>query len=149
VHDKFVTGRRLRVLKIVDGVTRESMAAVSDTTIAGKWVVREPTELIAQRGKPTQNALVESLNKEMVDDLLNETLFMSIGHALDKIAAWAVDYRTFRPHSSPAYATPAAFVAELNKQWPASQGRAGSAAQAIAYPVLGRNKNAGTLIATG
>jgi len=36
----------------------------------------------------------------------------------EKITAWADDYNIKRPHSSLGYATPAAFAAELNKQWP-------------------------------
>jgi len=153
---------------IVDDVTRECLAAVSDSAgggsaggttqsraISGKRVVRELTELIARRGKPgmivsdngteltsnavlagcgeaqvewhyttpgkpTQNAFVESFNGRMRDELLNETLFMSLGHAREKIAEWADDYNTGRPHSVLGYATPAEFAAELNKQWPAS-----------------------------
>jgi len=100
-------------------------------------------------GKPTQNAFVESFNGRMRDELLNETLFMSIGHAREKTAAWVDDYNTGRPHSSLGYASPAAFAAELNKQWPASLRPAGSAAQPIAYPAPMRNTNAETLIATG
>src|SRR3546814_14058855 len=46
------SGRRFRVLNIVDDVTRECLAAVPDTSISGRRVVRELTELIAQRGKP-------------------------------------------------------------------------------------------------
>jgi transposase InsO family protein len=184
VHDQLVTGRRFRVLNIVDDVTRECLAAVPDTSISGKRVVRELDDLIAVRGKPgmivsdsgteltsnavlawcgganvewhytapgkpTQNAFVESFNGRMRDELLNETLFMSMGHAREKIAAWADDYNTGRPHSSLGYATPAAFAAELNRQWPASLRPTGSAAQAIASPALTRNNDAETLIATG
>lgn len=184
VHDQLVTGRRFRVLNVVDDVTRECLRAVPDTSISGRRVVRELTDLIAQRGKPgmivsdngteltsnavlawcgevgiewhytapgkpTQNAFVESFNGRMRDELLNETLFMSMGHAREKITAWADDYNTGRPHSSLGYATPAAFAAELNKQWPASLRPTGSAAQAIAYPALMRDNNAETLIATG
>ena len=52
VHDQTITGRRFRVLNVVDDVTRECLAAVPDTSISGKRVVRELTELIAVRGKP-------------------------------------------------------------------------------------------------
>jgi putative transposase len=52
VHDQMVTGRRFRVLNIVDDVTRECLAAIPDTSISGKRVVRELTDLIARRGKP-------------------------------------------------------------------------------------------------
>jgi putative transposase len=184
VHDQLATGRRFRVLNIVDDVTRECLAAVPDTSISGRRVVRELSRLITWRGKPgmivsdngteltsnavlawceqagigwhyttpgkpTQNAFVESFNGRMRDELLNETLFMSIGHAREKIAAWADDYNTGRPHSSLGYASPAAFAAELNKQWPAPLRPAGSATQPIAYPAPMRNNIAETLIATG
>lgn len=52
VHDQMATGRRFRVLNVVDDVTRECLAAVPDTSISGKRVVRELTDLIARRGKP-------------------------------------------------------------------------------------------------
>lgn len=52
VHDQMITGRRFRVLNVVDDVTRECLAAVPDTSISGKRVVRELTDLIARRGKP-------------------------------------------------------------------------------------------------
>ena len=52
VHDQLVTGRRFRVLNIVDDVTRECIKAVVDTSISGRRVVRELTDLIAERGKP-------------------------------------------------------------------------------------------------
>ncbi len=52
VHDQLATGRRFRVLNIVDDVTRECLRAVPDTSISGRRVVRELSELIAERGKP-------------------------------------------------------------------------------------------------
>ena len=185
VHDQLVTGRRFRVLNVVDDVTRECLRAVPDTSISGKRVVRELTALIAERGrpgmivtdngteltsnavlqwcsdakiewhyttpgKPTQNAFVESFNGRMRDELLNETLFMSLDHARQKIAAWAADFNTGRPHSSLGYATPAAFAAELEKQGAASLRIAGGyATQPLASPAPTRNNNAEALIATG
>ena len=47
---------------------------------------------------------------------LDTSKFTSLDHAREKIAAWAWDYNTQRPHSSLGYATPAAFAAELKKQ---------------------------------
>ncbi|MGY3116656.1 IS3 family transposase [Bradyrhizobium sp. 215_C5_N1_1] len=52
VHDQFASGRRFRVLNIVDDVTRECLAAIPDTSIQGRRVARELTALINQRGKP-------------------------------------------------------------------------------------------------
>ena len=86
-------------------------------------------------GKPTQNAFVESFNGRMRDELLNETLFTSLAHAREKIAAWVDDYNTGRPHSSLGYATPAAFAADLKKQGAASLRIAGGyATQPLASP---------------
>jgi putative transposase len=64
-------------------------------------------------GKPTQNGFVESFNGRMRDELLNETLFVSLEHARQKLAAWTLDYNTRRPHSSIGYQTPAAYAAHL------------------------------------
>ena len=64
-------------------------------------------------GKPTQNGFVESFNGRMRDELLNESLFFSLDHAREKLAAWAADYNTRRPHSSIGYQTPAAYASHL------------------------------------
>lgn len=52
VHDQLESGRRFRVLNVVDDVTRECLASVPDTSISGVRVVRELTALLARRGKP-------------------------------------------------------------------------------------------------
>ena len=52
VHDQLAHGRRFRVLNIVDDVTRECLAAIPDTSISGRRVVRELAALLARRGKP-------------------------------------------------------------------------------------------------
>ena len=41
VHDQLANGRRFRVLTIIDDVTKECLAAVPDTSLTGKRVVRE------------------------------------------------------------------------------------------------------------
>ena len=46
-----------------------------------------------------QNGYVESFNGRMRDELLNETLFLSLTHTRTVIRAWADDYNTERPHS--------------------------------------------------
>ncbi|HCJ23172.1 MAG TPA: IS3 family transposase [Erythrobacter sp.] len=177
VHDQMASGRRLRVLNVVDDVTRECLAAVPDTSISGRRVVRELADLIAERGKPgmivsdngteltsnavlawcgemgvewhyiapgkpMQNGFCESFNGRMRDELLNGTLFLSMAHARVEIAAWVDDYNRERPHSSLGYETPAAFAAELQKQWPASLRPTGSDTQPIASTALMRNNAA-------
>ena len=50
-HDQMILGRRFQVLDVVDDVTPECLAAVPDTSISGKRVLRELTYLIADSGK--------------------------------------------------------------------------------------------------
>ncbi len=64
-------------------------------------------------GKPMQNAFCESFNGRMRDELLNDTLFLGLRHARAKLATWAADYNTERPHSGLGYLTPAAQAALL------------------------------------
>ncbi len=68
---------------------------------------------IAERGKPTQNAFIESFNWRLQDELLNEVLFNSLPHARAELAAWQSDYNTQRPHSSLGNLTPSDFAAQL------------------------------------
>lgn len=184
VHDQFATGRRFRILNVVDDVTRECLAAIPDTSISGRRVARELTALIARRGrpamivsdngteftstailawaqdhgvdwhyiapgKPTQNGFVESFNGRMRDELLNESLFFSLDHARQKVAAWALDYNTRRPHSSIGYLTPEAFAASLTTTGrPAAQDES-CAARPVAHPTLRGVTNPRTLVAAG
>src|SRR3546814_20304111 len=78
----------------------------------------------------------------MGDELLSGTLLLILAQARGEIAAWVEDYNRERPHSALGYATPAAFAAELNKQWPASLRPTGSATQPIASTALMRKKKA-------
>ena len=85
-----------------------------------------------------QNGHVESFNGRMRDEPLNETLFLSLAHAWVEIAAWVEDYNRERPHLALGYETPAAFAAELDKQWSASLDPTNSATQDIASTALMR-----------
>ncbi len=64
-----------------------------------------------QPGKPVQNAFAESFNARLRDELLNETLFRSLGHARRLIDAWRHDYNHHRPHSKLGWLTPADYAA--------------------------------------
>ena len=52
VHDQLADGRRFRVLNVIDDVTKECLAAIPDTSIPGKRVVREMRAVIERRGRP-------------------------------------------------------------------------------------------------
>lgn len=75
--DQFADGRRFRIRKLIDDVTRASRAAVVDTSISRRRVARELTALIARRGKPgvivrdngtefTSNAVLDRAEKMRV-----------------------------------------------------------------------------------
>lgn len=64
-------------------------------------------------GKPMQNGICEAFNGGMRDELLNATLFFSLGHARAATARWVADYNQSRPHSALGYAIPAADAAQL------------------------------------
>ena len=128
------------MLNVVDDVTRECLAAVLDTSISAKRVVRQLTDLMAERGapkmivsnngteltsnavlawfgdaasrhyiapgKPMQSGFVESFGGRIRDELLNETLFFTIGQARAILARRAHDHNIERPHSSPGGVKP-------------------------------------------
>ena len=52
VSDQCSTGRRFRVLNIVDDHTRESVGQLVDTSISGRHVARFLDQIIERRGKP-------------------------------------------------------------------------------------------------
>jgi putative transposase len=52
VADQLATGRRFRILTVVDDFTRECLAAVADTSLPGIRVAQELDRIIAERGPP-------------------------------------------------------------------------------------------------
>src|SRR6476661_4371979 len=52
VSDQLTDGRRFRILTVVDDCTRECLALVADTSLAGIRVARELDRLVIERGKP-------------------------------------------------------------------------------------------------
>jgi transposase InsO family protein len=97
VHDQFACGRRFRVLNIVDDVTRECLAAIPDTSISGRRVARELTDLIGRRGKPGM----------IVSD--HGTEFTS-----NAILAWSKDHRVEWHYIAPGKPTQNGFVESFN-----------------------------------
>ena len=65
-------------------------------------------------GKPQQNGFSESFNGRLRDELLNETLFHSLGHARSVPSAWRKDFNEVRPHSRLGYLTPSDYARALS-----------------------------------
>ena len=97
VHDQMATGRRFRILNVVDDVTRECLAAVPDTSISGKRVVRELTYLIARRGKP--GMIVSDNGTELTSNAVLE---------------WCSEARIEWHYTTPGKPTQNAFVESFN-----------------------------------
>ncbi len=78
--------------------------------ICGKlqqWTDERGIELrFIQPGKPSQNGLVERLNKTLRVECLNLEWFPSLALLNEKVQRWSVIYNTVRPHSSIGYQTP-------------------------------------------
>ncbi len=103
-------------------------------------------------GKPTQNAFIESFNGRLRDELLNETLFISLAHARSALAAWKDDYNTVRPHSGLGNLSPADY-AKLSAPEKQRDGTlrsvGGSAPRPVAPPSHTGSNDQRTLLITG
>ena len=68
VHDQMTDGRRFRFLAVVDDGTRECLALVADTSIAGKRVARQLDRILARRGRP--GAIVSDNGTELTSNAI-------------------------------------------------------------------------------
>jgi putative transposase len=71
------------------------------------WAYKNGVQLdFSRRGKPTDNAIVESFNGRFREECLNTHWFESIEDAKEKIDGWRWDYNERRPHRSLEGLTP-------------------------------------------
>ena len=68
---------------------------------------------LIERGKPNQNAYVESFNGRLRDECLNEHLFTNLLHARTVIERWRREYNDERPKKALGGMTPAAYAKQL------------------------------------
>lgn len=110
----------LRVARELDAIIAQRgrpVLCVSDngTELTGMAMLRWCQEAHVEwhyiaPGKPTQNAFIESFNGRLRDELLNETLFVSLAHARSALADWKDDYNMVRPHSAIGNVPPAIYA---------------------------------------
>ena len=116
--DTSLSGARVaRELDTIVAVRGRPLLCVSDngTELTSMAILRWSQETGVEwhyiaPGKPTQNAFIESFNGRLRDELLNETLFVSLAHARVVLAAWMIDYNTVRPHSAIGNVSPSDFA---------------------------------------
>jgi transposase InsO family protein len=104
---------RFRKEQIV-GVLKEAEAGVPVKDLCRPVGVSYKNQAVLhfiERGKPTQNAFIESFNGKFRHECWNQNWFVDLRHAREVIEAWRVEYNTVRPHSSLGFWTPEEFAA--------------------------------------
>ena len=80
-----------------------------------QWADKHHIELkFIQPGKPSQNGLIERLNKTLRVECLNLHWFKNLKLLNESIQIWSMEYNTERPHQNLKYVTPEEH--ELNNQ---------------------------------
>jgi putative transposase len=76
-----------------------------------RWAYLHGVELDFSRpGKPTDNALIEAFNGRFREECLNQSWFLSLEKAKEKIDAWRKEYNSNRPHGALDNLTPREFA---------------------------------------
>jgi transposase InsO family protein len=78
------------------------------------WAHRNGVALrLIEPGKPNQNAYVESFNRRLRDECLNEHWFTSLAQARAEIERWRREYNEERPKKSLGGLPPAVYAKQL------------------------------------
>ena len=70
----------------------------------------EVTLDFSRPGKPTDNALIESFNGRLREECLNQSWFLNLSDAQERIEEWRQDYNERRPHSALGQLPPSEFA---------------------------------------
>ncbi|WP_116128473.1 IS3 family transposase [Lewinella sp. IMCC34183] len=80
------------------------------------WAEGNGIELrFIQPGKPTQNGLIERLNKTLRAECLNLTWFRGVEELNDELQAWSQTYNLIRPHENLGHISPEIYELENQK----------------------------------
>ena len=61
-------------------------------------------------GKPTDNAMIEAFNARLREECLNESRFLSLEDARERMESWRWHYNGERPHSALGNLAPETFA---------------------------------------
>lgn len=76
--------------------------------VMDRWAYENGVEIdFSRRGKPTDNAGIESFNGRLCEECLNAHWFLSLDDARRKIEQWRRFYNEMPPHSALGWLTPA------------------------------------------
>lgn len=136
--DDLANGTRCRTLTILDPYTRECLDVVAalDRLKASSgmprrihcdngsefcsaqmdvWAYVNGVRIdFGRRGKPTDNAFIESFNRKVREECLNAHWFGSLEDAEQKIDEWRWEYNEKRPHRSLNGLKPREFVGRMS-----------------------------------
>jgi putative transposase len=117
VADRF-GGQRL--VEVLMGVVQEKGGPKSirvdngpefTSKILDQWAYLNGVELdFIRPGKPTDNALIEAFNGRFRQECLNESWFLSLEDAREKVEEWRQHYNWERPHGSLGNVPPVEFA---------------------------------------
>ena len=76
-----------------------------------QWAYINGIELDFSRpGKPTDNALIEAFNGRLREECLNQSWFLSLEDAKEKVEIWRTEYNNSRPHGALGNISPREFA---------------------------------------
>jgi putative transposase len=82
--------------------------------VLDQWAYLNRVELdFIRPGKPTDNALIEAFNGRFREECLNESWFLSLEDAVEKVEEWRQHYNQDRPHGSLGNKSPVEFIGTL------------------------------------
>jgi putative transposase len=82
--------------------------------VLDQWAYLNGVELdFIRPGKPTDNALIEAFNGRFRQECLNESWFLSLEDAQEKVEEWRQHYNRERPHGSLGNVPPVEFEGAL------------------------------------
>jgi len=64
-------------------------------------------------GRPMDNGLIEAFNGRLRQECLNESWFLSLEDAREKVEAWRMDYNSERPHGALGNLSPLAYASSV------------------------------------
>ena len=113
VCDDEVLGRltQIFVLRGTPAYLRSDNGPEFTSKVLDQWAYLRGVELDFSRpGKPTDNAFIEAFNARLRAECLNESWFLSLEDAREKIETWRRYYNGERPHGALRNLAPAEFA---------------------------------------
>ena len=81
-----------------------------------QWAYFQRVELdFIRPGKPSDNGIIEAFNGRLRQECLNESWFLSLDDARQKVEAWRQEYNKTRPHGALGNVSPLAYASAMTK----------------------------------